>query len=90
MSFWTHWYQRFVLQIGPNAVRLSEERIIRFLFFLVSNQPVMWTEITKYSAKAVQILGNFLEFESLDFSSFAYHDTPECHGGHYAKNISTI
>ena len=45
----------------------------------------MWTEITKYWAKVVQILGNFLEFESLDFSSFAYHDTPECHGGHYAK-----
>ena len=62
---------------GPNAVGLSGERIIRFLFFLVSNQPVMWTEITKYWAKVVQILGNFLEFESLDFSSFAYHDTPE-------------
>ena len=47
MSFWIHQYQKLVLQIGPNSVRLSGELIIRFLFFLVSNQPVMWTEITK-------------------------------------------
>ena len=39
----------------------------------------------QYRAKVVQILGHFLEFESLDFSSFAYYDTPECNGGHYAK-----
>ena len=39
----------------------------------------------QYWAKVVQILGHFLEFESLDFSSFAYYDTPECNGGHYAK-----